>query len=429
MSLHGRGRALALGLLTVAVCGISAAAQTTSLFPAAPAWQGPPLALGEALRLALDANPELLSARANAAPLAERPAQARSLEPPRLEAQIWQWPVTTIDPGRVDMYMFMIEQDLPGRGKRELRAAAAQRELATAVAEVDVRRLATAGEVRRAYVSLALARRDLVAAYETGRALERLADAAQTMYAAGGGSQQSVVKALLEASRVHARMTVLTGEERAGAARLNSLLGRDADVPIGLLDEPAPEPTHAPSGAGAADALARHPEIRAAQASVEHAESALAVAAREHSPDWTVQGGYMLMPGEAGAWTARVGLTWPSAPWARTRLDASIAEAAKRRDAAIAGVTAAQSRVRAMAAEASARADAASARVAVLRGTVVPQARHLVEATRVAFENGQGTLADALDAQVMLLEAQLDEARAMRELELARVDLETALGS
>ena len=82
-----------------------------------------------------------------------------------------------------------------------------------------------------------------------------------------------------------------------------------------------------------------------------------------------------------------------------------------------------------MAAEASARADAASARVAVLRGTLVPQARHLVEATRVAFENGQGSLAEALDAQVMLLEAQLDEARAMRELELARVELETALGS
>ena len=73
--------------------------------------------------------------------------------------------MTTIDPGRVDMYMFMIEQDLPGRGKRELRGAAAQAELATAVADVDVRRLATVGEVRRAYVSLALARRDLVAAY------------------------------------------------------------------------------------------------------------------------------------------------------------------------------------------------------------------------------------------------------------------------
>jgi outer membrane protein, heavy metal efflux system len=429
MSLHRRGRALALCLLISAGCADGADAQVTSLFATAPAWQGPPLALAEALQLALDANPELLSAKANAAPLAERPAQARSLEPPRLEAQIWQWPVTTIDPGRVDMYMFMIEQDLPGRGKRELRAAAAQKELATAVADVDVRRLATLGEVRRAYLTLALARRDLVAAYETGRALEGLADAAQTMYAAGGGSQQGVVKALLEASRVQERMAVLAGEERAGAARLNSLLGRAADTPIGPLDDPAPEQWRAPSGARTTDALARHPEVRAADASVEQAESALAVATRERSPDWMVQGGYMLMPGEAGAWTARVGLTWPSAPWARTRLDASIAEAARRRDAAVAAVTAAHSRVRAMAAEASARADAASARVAVLRGTLVPQARHLVEATRVAFENGQGSLAEALDAQLMLLEAQLDEARAMRELELARVDLETALGS
>jgi outer membrane protein, heavy metal efflux system len=428
MSLHGRRRALAMGLLIVAGTGNSAAAQTTSLFPAAPLWHGPALALDEALKLALDGNPELLSARANTAPLAERPAQARSLEPPRLEAQIWQWPVTTIDPGRVDMYMFMIEQDLPGRGKRELRAAAAQRELATAVAEVDVRRLATTGEVRRAYVSLALARRDLVAAYQTGRALEQLANAAQTMYAAGGGSQQAVVKALLEASRVSARMTLLTGEERAGAARLNSLLGRDPDTPIGILDEPAPEPLHARSSARAADAPAQHPAIRAAQASLAHAESAQALAARERSPDWMVQGGYMLMPGEAGAWTARVGLTWPSAPWARRRLDASITEAAKRREAAVAAVTAAQSRVRAMAAEASARADAANARLQVLRGTLVPQARHLVEASRVGFENGQGTLAEALDAQLTLLEAQLDEARAMRELELARIDLETVLG-
>jgi outer membrane protein TolC len=335
--------------------------------------------------------------------------------------------LTTIDPGKVDMYMFMIEQDLPGRGKRELRAAAAEKELATAVAGVDVRRLAAVGEVRRAYVSLALARRDLVAAYETGRALETLADAAQTMYAAGGGSQQGVVRALLEASRAQARMTLLAGDERAGSARLNSLLGRAPETAIGPLDEPAIEPAPAPADA---DALrARHPEIRAAQASVEEAQSTLAVATRERSPDWMLQGGYMLTPGEAGAWTARVGLTWPNAPWARTRLSASIAEAARRRDAAVAAVTAAEARVRAMAVEARARADAASARLTLLRGTLVPQAWHLVEATRVAFENGQGSLTEALDAQVMLLESRLEEARAMRELQLARVDLETALGS
>ena len=47
----------------------------------------------------------------------------------------------------------------------------------------------------------------------------------------------------------------------------------------------------------------------------------------EGKPDWVVQGGYMLMPGQAGAWTARVGVTWPSAPWAKKRVSASTAEA------------------------------------------------------------------------------------------------------
>ena len=154
----------------------------------------------------------------------------------------------------------------------------------------------------------------------------------------------------------------------------------------------------------------------------------MAVAQQERRPDWLLQGGYMLLPGEAGAWTGRVGMTWPTAPWARTRLSAGIAEAGKRRDAAAAGISAAESRVRLMIAEAAARVDATSARLAVLRGTLVPQAEHLVDATRVAFENAQGSLSDALEARLLLLEAQLDEARAIREAALARTDLDTAIG-
>lgn len=41
------------------------------------------------------------------------------------EAQIWQWPLNTLNPANTDMYMFMVTQDLPGRGKRDLRAAVA----------------------------------------------------------------------------------------------------------------------------------------------------------------------------------------------------------------------------------------------------------------------------------------------------------------
>jgi outer membrane protein TolC len=175
--------------------------------------------------------------------------------------------------------------------------------------------------------------------------------------------------------------------------------------------------------------LERHPEVRAARAVIAQTESAIGVARLERRPDWMVQGGYMLMPGDAGAWSARVGLTWPSAPWARGRTAAAVAEAEKRREAAKAALAAVEARLSGAHAEAAARVSAAANRLEALRTAVVPQARHLVDATRVSFEAGQGSLADALDAQQLLLEAELDEARAVHELELARADLDTAAGA
>ena len=392
------------------------------------AWDGPPLTLADALREGLDANAGLELARARVAPLAERPPQERSLMPPRVEAQVWQLPITTLNPANADMYMLTLEQEFPGRGKRGLRATTAARELAVASAELDAQRLELAGAIRRGYVTLALARRDLVAAFETGRALEQLVDLAQTIYATGSGSQVAVVKALLEVSRLQERIALLAGEERMSVARLNTLLGRRPDGAIGSLEEPRADTRTGGASNPVDGAVDRHPAVRAARAAVSQTQSAFTLAEQERRPDWMVQGGYMLTPGEAGAWTARVGITWPTAPWARRRLDASITEAARRRDAAAAAVAAAESRVRLVAAEAAARVDAAAERLAVLRGALLPQAEHLVEATRVAFGNAQGSMGDALEARLLLLQAQLDDARATRELELARADLATALG-
>ena len=209
-------------------------------------------------------------------------------------------------------------------------------------------------------MTLALARRDLLAAFETGRALEQLVELAQTTYATGSGSQVAVVRALLEVSRLQERIALLAGEERMGVARLNTLLGRRPDGAIGSLEEPRADIEDGRRGATSVDgAVDRHPSVRAARAAVSQTQSAFTLAEQERRPDWMVQGGYMLTPGEAGAWTARVGITWPTAPWSRRRLDASIAEAARRRDAAAAAVAAAESRVRLMVAEAAARVDAA----------------------------------------------------------------------
>ena len=429
MILHRHWRALALCLLIIAGCGVGADAQVTSLFVMAPAWQGPPLALAEALQLALDANPELLSAQANAAPLAERPAQARSLEPPRLEAQIWQWPVTTIDPGRVDMYMFMIEQDLPGRGKRELRAAAARE---GARDSSRGRGRAAARDPRRGPARVCDALRSpratsLPPTRRAGRS-RGWSTRPRRSYAAGGGSQQSVVKALLEASRVQERMTSCR-RGTAGAARLNSLMGRAADTPIGALDEPRPEPPRA------ARALARptrsHATRRFARARVQPSN--------RRSRPWPSRRRNAARLDGAGRLHAHAG-RGRSVDGARRH---DLAHGALGQDTAGRSDRRSRQTSRCGGRQASRPPNPACARWSPRQPRAwTPRARasrccaarscrrpeHLSTPRGSPSRTRKVSLSDALEARLLLLEAQLDEARAIREAALARTDLDTAIG-
>src|SRR4029079_4460896 len=71
------------------------------------------------------------------------------------------------------------------------------------------------------------------------------------------------------------------------------------------------------------------------------AQAELASARQEYRPDFTVQGGYAVMPNDTDAWLGTVSITWPRAPWSRGRIDARVAELS-------AGVETARLRVRAM---------------------------------------------------------------------------------
>ena len=91
-----------------------------------PVFSVEPLTLQQAIDGALTANPQLIALRKQFESTRHRPDQERFLSPPMMEAQIWQWPLNTLNPWNTNMYMFMATQELPGRGKRQLRAAVAE---------------------------------------------------------------------------------------------------------------------------------------------------------------------------------------------------------------------------------------------------------------------------------------------------------------
>src|SRR6185436_4028183 len=154
----------------------------------------------------------LASGSARIAAAQQAPEMARSLMPPMLDATIWQWPVASINPADANMYMFMIEQELPGRGKRQLRAVAAEREVGRMTAEAAVREQVVVSGVRQAYAALRATRLEIDATRQTAGAARDLIHATEASYASGSGMQSSVVRAALAETELTERLAMLEAD-------------------------------------------------------------------------------------------------------------------------------------------------------------------------------------------------------------------------
>lgn len=394
-----------------------------------PVYDGPPLTLQEALDEALAKNPTLIALRRQFEVARERSAQDRFLMPLTLEAQIWQWPIDTFNPADTNMYMFIVGQDIPGRGKRRARAAVLETEAAVADGEIAVRARDVIDEVQQAYVELFLARKHIDIHLQSADLLRQFADAAQAKYAAGRMSQQDVLKVIVELSARHGDLVLMNERARLAEARLNALLDRPPDAPIGPVGEPRERVILPPSSELQRIAAERHPEIRRAALERARADAGLTAARAEYAPDFFVGGGYMAMPRDRDGWTARVGITWPGAPWSRGRLDARIAEAAAEIEAARARERAVESAIRLAVQDAYIRVQSAAQRAALLRTSLVPQSEQVLEASRVAYQADRADFLTLIDSQRVLLDARLGYYQALSDLERALADLERAVGA
>lgn len=392
-------------------------------------YEGPPLPLRAAVDEALQRNPALIALRAQFEAARHRPAQERYLMPPSLEAQIWQWPLTTLNPLNTNMYMFTVKQELPGRGKRALRAAVAEKDVELASNDIALRAREVIKDVTRAYADLVVARRAIDIHLGSVALLRQFADASTIKYAAGRSPQQDVLKAVVEVSKLHEDLVMHEETAATAAARLNSLLDREPQAPIGPVEEPREHVTLPTSEELQRLAIEQHPELKAARLGAGRAQASLAAVNRDYKPDFFVGGGYMLMPREAGAWTASVGMTWPNAPWSRGRLDAKRAEVTADVDAATANARAVERQIRLAVHEAYIRANAATQRAALLRTTVLPQSEQTLELSRVAYQTDRVDFLALIDNQRALLDAELSYYRALSDRELALADLVRAIGT
>ena len=133
----------------------------------------------------------------------------------------------------------------------------------------------------RAYADLVVARRAIDIHLGSVELLRQFADVSTIRYTAGRSPQQDVLKAVTELSKLHEDLVTHEESAATAAARLNTLLDRDPQTPIGTVEEPREAVTLPTSEELQRLALEHQPELQAAYLTVERAKAALGVVSRD----------------------------------------------------------------------------------------------------------------------------------------------------
>ncbi len=389
----------------------------------------PPLPLTDAVGLAVSRHPDLAAIEAGVAAVAARVSAERGLPPPMVDLQIWQWPFDRWNPAAAQ-WMVMLEQQIPGKGKRDLRVARARADVAVAGVAVNRHHLDMATEAVERYMDIRVARETQARLDEAESLVRQGIEAAELRYAAGSGAQQEVLTGIVELGRLADERLMAQEAERLASVQLNSLMNRAPSAPIGPLDAPRDD-------AGIAfpaepDVTARvvqwHPDLAQVDRATEQAVAERSLGLAERKPDYVVQGGLMAMPSMTDAFTARVGISWPNAPWARHRID----EMVKSADAAIVAASAqresAALRIRQAVAELLVRAHSAERRRALLATSVVPAMQHALEIARIDYAANRAGFLPLIELTRRLNETALDVIRLRADRDRALTTLDVLTG-
>ncbi|WP_456379980.1 TolC family protein [Thiolapillus sp.] len=259
----------------------------------------PGLALGlpESEQIALQNDPLLQAGLARSAALDADAVADGQLPDPKLRTGLYNLPLDDFDLSRepATQLRLGIQQAFP-RGdtllykSRKTRAQASAERL-----RVQLERKKILRDVRKIYL-------DIYYQVEAGKIIrssrklfESLTEITRVQYGSGGSSQQDVLRAELELSRLDDRITQTQAREEKARARLSRWLGQAA---WRVLQSTMPELPVAPGRKEIEEALENHPEIRVRSAAIEVHQQAVAVSKEQYKPGWMLGVEYRMRFGE-----------------------------------------------------------------------------------------------------------------------------------
>jgi outer membrane protein, heavy metal efflux system len=182
-----------------------------------------------------------------------------------------------------------VSQDIPYPGKLRLKGEIAKRGADVSQQQIESMRRAVLAEVKSAYFQLAYLSKTLTLLEEDGELLKQVEQAADARYRAGMGTQQDVLQAQLQKTKLLREITMHHLQAGKLEVQLKQLLNRPQESPdiepADLLETPLAQ-TYADLLAAA---QVQNPEIAGAQKMIERQSLQVDLARKDFYPDFNVQ--------------------------------------------------------------------------------------------------------------------------------------------
>jgi outer membrane protein TolC len=388
--------------------------------------------LPELVALAFERNPSVTAARQEWKAALEQVPQARVLPDPMLTyGRFLQSVETRVGPQKQRLG---VSQSFPwfgtlgARGDMALAGAEAARGRYAAALQRIYREMSTAyAEYYYLGSSIGIVRDNL-------GLLVQWEEILRTRYSTGAARFSDLIKVQVELGKLQDRVTTLEQQRAPHRARINALVDLHADNTIPWFDA-LPEVAGLARRDSLEVRLARqNPELAALRAMVEKETHGVDLAGKAGLPSFTLGVDWVQTdPGPMAGTVdngkdpvmAMVGIRVPL--W-RGSVSAGVRQAQARRLSAQAALADRSNRLETDLADALFRFDDARRKITLYRDSLVPKVRESLDAAYSAFEAGQGSFLDVIDAERVLLEFRLVLERARADLLEARAAVDALTG-
>jgi outer membrane protein, heavy metal efflux system len=390
------------------------------------------LTLDEVIAEALQNNPQVRAMQAKWEAAQERPAQERTLPNPTLTAKGGNG-LDDFSFPRTQETRVGIEQTFPWFGTLGLRGKVAEKDAAIVHHEHETMELEVVASVKEAYFDLYSVQLSRSITHAEEDVLKDVEAIAESKYATGAVSQQDVLKAQTEITMLQQQLLELEQQEATAKAKLNLLLNRPADSPLGLAVTPPSVEFETDTGKLFELAEKARPEIQRAQMEIDRNEAQRDLMKKEFFPDYRLgveyghmEGGYADFSGSENQLMVTVGFDLPI--W-RTKYRAGLHEAEKMVESSQDDLEAAQKQIAYDVQDAHFKSLTARRTVDLYKNSLIPQAEARFKASEAAYRTGQVSFLELLESERFLLNARVMEAMAEGNLGIQLARQERAIGT